>query len=321
MANNTFDRLDNLRLYSGRGLQNNKTMRLRHIEIFHAIYTRGSITSAARSLNVSQPSVSKVLAHAESQLGYRLFDREKGKVVPTREAEILISNVMGAYSHIGEVRRIARNLGDMNAGLIRFASTPAFGVELVPAVIAAYLAEYPSNQFEIETLHHRQISRAIREHRIDLGLAFDPPPAAEIQLDRLASAKFVALTHESIDFGDKKRLSFADFSGHPFIALSERGPLGRLLASKLNSLELDLHTVATVETYQMAETLVAHGVGVCLLDEVTARSSKHDQTRSWPLEPELKFDIMGMRLASVSLPIIVQRFYQRLAVEVDHFLN
>jgi len=64
-------------------------MRLRQIEVFHAIYTSGSMTNAARLLNVSQPSVSKVLAHAEQQLGYALFDRVKGKLVATPEADRL----------------------------------------------------------------------------------------------------------------------------------------------------------------------------------------------------------------------------------------
>jgi DNA-binding transcriptional LysR family regulator len=57
-------------------------MRLRHIEIFHAVYTTGSITNAAKLLYVSQPSVSKVLAHAELQLGFQLFKRAKGKLIP-----------------------------------------------------------------------------------------------------------------------------------------------------------------------------------------------------------------------------------------------
>ncbi|MXW73773.1 MAG: LysR family transcriptional regulator, partial [Chromatiales bacterium] len=48
-------------------------MRLRHAEVFHAVYSSGSITAAARVLNVTQPSVSKVLAHAEQVLGYALF--------------------------------------------------------------------------------------------------------------------------------------------------------------------------------------------------------------------------------------------------------
>ena len=65
-------------------------MRLRHIEIFHAIYTTGSITNAAKILHVSQPSVSKVLSHAEMQLGFKLFERVKGRLVPTEEAEMML---------------------------------------------------------------------------------------------------------------------------------------------------------------------------------------------------------------------------------------
>ena len=80
-------------------------MRLRHIEVFHAVYTCGSITAAAKMLNVSQPSVSKVLAHAEQQLGFALFDRLKGKIIPTQEAERLITHVTDAYENINELRK------------------------------------------------------------------------------------------------------------------------------------------------------------------------------------------------------------------------
>ena len=44
-------------------------MRFRQIEVFHAVYTTGSISAAARALHVSQPSVSKVLHHTQYQLG------------------------------------------------------------------------------------------------------------------------------------------------------------------------------------------------------------------------------------------------------------
>lgn len=50
-------------------------MRLRHIEVFQAIVQTGSISAAARLLNVSQPNISRVLNHAEQQLGFALFER------------------------------------------------------------------------------------------------------------------------------------------------------------------------------------------------------------------------------------------------------
>ncbi|HET7663085.1 MAG TPA: LysR family transcriptional regulator, partial [Rhodanobacteraceae bacterium] len=58
-------------------------MRLRYIELFHAILTTGSLTGAAKLLNISQPAASKALQHAESQLGFALFSRVRGRLQPT----------------------------------------------------------------------------------------------------------------------------------------------------------------------------------------------------------------------------------------------
>ena len=49
-------------------------MKLRQIEIFNAVYAQGSISGAARALNVAQPTVSKILKHTEDTLGFLLFD-------------------------------------------------------------------------------------------------------------------------------------------------------------------------------------------------------------------------------------------------------
>jgi DNA-binding transcriptional LysR family regulator len=85
-------------------------MRLRHIELFHAIYTTGSITNAAKMLHISQPSVSKVLTHAELQLGFHLFERIKGKLIPTKEAEILFGEVDKIYQQISSIKNTTRNI-------------------------------------------------------------------------------------------------------------------------------------------------------------------------------------------------------------------
>ena len=50
-------------------------MRLRHIEVFNAVMLTGSVSAAARMINVTQPAVSRTLQHAELQLGFALFQR------------------------------------------------------------------------------------------------------------------------------------------------------------------------------------------------------------------------------------------------------
>lgn len=45
-------------------------MKLRHLEIFYAVMTCGSLSRAAESLNISQPAASKALKSAELKLGF-----------------------------------------------------------------------------------------------------------------------------------------------------------------------------------------------------------------------------------------------------------
>ena len=296
-------------------------MRLRHIEVFHAVYTSGSITGAARLLNVSQPSVSKVLAHAEQQLGFLLFDRQKGKIVPTREAERLFVHVKEAYNNITELRRVSKNLGAAEFGLIRLATTPAFGIDLIPAAIASYLELHPDTQFRMESLHQHQIVRALNEMRVDFGLVFDPPPCQGIIINHLATAEFVAITRDSLEFASKSKLRLEDIAAKPFIKLSSRSPLGQLLDNHIAKNGINLNTVATVETYQMAKSLVAHGAGVSLIDEVTARSSGHENVVARRLDPHLKFNIALMHAEADPMSVVTQQFVDHLKIELNRFLS
>jgi DNA-binding transcriptional LysR family regulator len=296
-------------------------MRLRHIEVFHAVYTCGSITGAAKLLNVSQPSISKVLAHAEQQLGFHLFDRHKGKITPTREAERLIDHVNHAYRNINELRRVSKNLGSAETGVVRVAVTPALGVDVVPSAIASYLAEPPDTMFEIETLHQHQVVRALRELRIDFGIVFSPPATQGIKIDHLATGEFVALTDGSQGLSGQSKLTLEDLNGKRFVNLSARSPLGQLLATRIETSNIELRTVANVETYQMAKALVAHGAGTALVDEVTARSSGHDNVVTRYLDPPLHFDISIMHTVADPLSIVTQRFIKHLKTELGRFLQ
>jgi DNA-binding transcriptional LysR family regulator len=296
-------------------------MRLRHIEVFHAVYTSGSITGAAKLLNVSQPSISKVLAHAEQQLGFALFERHKGRIVPTREADRLIENVNDVYRDINELRRVSKNLGSAESGVVRFAMTPALGIDVIPSAIASYLALHPDTMFEVETLHQHQVVRALREMRVDFGVVFSPPVSPGIRIDHLAKAEFVVIANKSLGPAKSGKLTIQDLKGMDFVNLNVRSPLGQILATRIESSDIRLHTVANVETYQMAKALVAHGAGVALIDEITARSSGHDQVEAFYLDPPLPFEIAILHTVSDPFSVITQRFIRHLKTEINAFLE
>ncbi len=295
-------------------------MRLRQIEVFHAIYTTGSTTSAATLLNVSQPSISKVLAHAEQQLGYRLFDRVKGKLYPTPEAHQLIIHVKTVYKDVDRLRHVATNIKSAGAGRVRVAGAPAFGLEIIPRAIASFQRQHPDTVFEIETLHFDEIGDALRESRIDIGLAFNPTESPGIGQQQLASGRFVVLAPEHETFDGKTDLTAADLVDLPFIALNSRGPLGQALSDYLAVCGVELNVVAWSETYHVATALVALGVGVTIADDVTARSGPTANIRRHRLRPTLKFKIAALHLESMPLSVGASRFAKHLGQVLRQFL-
>lgn len=98
-------------------------MRLRQIEVFYAIMSTGSLRRAAEVLHVSQPAASKVLRYAEQSLGFALFERTGGRLVPTREARIMLPHVNTIFEKISDLKRLTetcvmRGMGMLSASAV-----------------------------------------------------------------------------------------------------------------------------------------------------------------------------------------------------------
>jgi DNA-binding transcriptional LysR family regulator len=94
-------------------------MNLRQMEVFRAVMLTGSVSAAAELLHVSQPAVSKVLAHAQRQSGLLLFERIKGRLAATPEAQALYAEVETLWRGVEKVRDVSRELASPRAGTLR----------------------------------------------------------------------------------------------------------------------------------------------------------------------------------------------------------
>ena len=150
-------------------------MRLRHIEVFNAIMLTGSVSAAARLINVTQPAVSRILQHAELQLGFVLFQRSKGRLLPTPEALSLYPHIERLFAQLDDVQRLAANLkaGD-SAKELRILTVPALSYEILPHAIKLFRVKHPDVALSIKALHSPQIVAALVLQDSDVGFLFSP---------------------------------------------------------------------------------------------------------------------------------------------------
>ncbi|MEX2742207.1 LysR family transcriptional regulator [Rhizobium mongolense] len=105
---------------------------LRHIEVFHAVMTTGSVTGAADMLKTSQPTVSRELARFEYLIQIKLFERIRGRLRPTAHALQLFEEVQRAYFGLDRIVRTATSLRRFEQGQLSIVCLPVFSQSLLP---------------------------------------------------------------------------------------------------------------------------------------------------------------------------------------------
>ncbi|MBK8374190.1 LysR family transcriptional regulator [Sphingorhabdus sp.] len=271
-------------------------MRLRQIEVFHAVYANGSISAAARGLNVSQPAVSKVLRHTETQLGIRLFDLVRGRLVPTDEAHALFREVDEVFGRIASLQITANNLRNAGAGHLRIGVAPSLGLEIAPAAISAFRKKFPSVTFDIKTLHHNDVLRALYERECDLAIGYDPPDHPRLKSRKLSAAQLYLIARPGHFPSVSETLDIAELSGLEIVSVNGSGPIGDLVETALEKAQVEVREIISVGTYYIAAALVRFGSGVAIVDEFTARSMVSHGLDTIEISPEMRFGVHAIWL-------------------------
>ena len=79
--------------------------RFRQYQAFHAIIETGTVTGAAEALGISQPGISNLISQLERQTKLKLFERQRGRLMPTPEAAVLyqeVDTVVRGLDHVSQ---------------------------------------------------------------------------------------------------------------------------------------------------------------------------------------------------------------------------
>ncbi|HYD99980.1 MAG TPA: LysR substrate-binding domain-containing protein [Alphaproteobacteria bacterium] len=293
-------------------------MRLRHIEVLHATMLTGTVSAAAKLLNVSQPAVTKVLHHAEDQLGIKFFQRIKGRLYPTPEGLALYHEARKIYSELEDMKRLARNLRDGRSGHLRIAASPALTIDMIPLAIGRFLQHHPDVTLEVETHHYKDLVNAVLVQEVDLGFAFDAAPHPGLEIEALAEGDFVGILPVALAADRRGPLPLDAFNAQRFIGLRSEDPLGATLRARAQMAGVALSPQIEVKTNRIALCLVGNGAGAAIVDQYTAAAGSPDAVSVFALEDPIRFRIHAIRAQHRPPSVIAQHFTREfVAVEAE----
>lgn len=118
--------------------------------LFHTVVARGSLSGAARELNLSLPAVSKRLAQLEAGLGVRLLNRTTRKMTLTGEGEEYLRAANRILADIAALEESMTAARSVPSGLLRVNSALGFGRMHLGPAISDFTLAYPQVQVQLE---------------------------------------------------------------------------------------------------------------------------------------------------------------------------
>ncbi|MDK9740525.1 LysR family transcriptional regulator [Vibrio sp. B516a] len=267
-------------------------MNLRQLEVFYAIMQAGTVSGAARLLHVSQPNVTRVLAHTEQQLSFALFERVKGRLVPTQEAKALLPEAEKVYQQLGQFRSLTNKVKQGTQHL-RVGAPPVLAAHLLAPTVALLSKEH-SISFELLTANRDELCSGLLKHELDVAIAFgeETPPA--IMGHVLLKENLALIAPKSAAIPAEKTVILEELISHdlPIIGLDSRDPLGLLLHQTLSARDEHYQHAITVRSHSAAAELVKNEAGFAIVDPWTAKQYRQDNAVSvHALEPNMSFSV------------------------------
>ena len=277
----------------------------RHIEVFYHVYNEGSLTRAAKILNVSQPLISKTLAYAEHKLKLKLFVRHARRLSPTPEADLLFKHAAAVNKEISKFNNIADNLVKNPSSTINIGCTPSLGLGLLPQLLNQYLKQGLGTKFNVVNLQSLDLEEQLKELTFDLIICFNPEDSELFQKTRLLQGSLVLIAPAN-NAPEGKTFKLSQIENQPFIKVKnlKTGSSKRNLDHYLDNAGVQVNWIAETETIQVAKAMVEQGAGYAIIDDFSAKvyGSRISVHR---LEPKIQYDISMVN--NKEKPLSVQR--------------
>ena len=206
-------------------------MNTRHAQLVLAVVREGSFTAAAKSMFITQPTLSHQIRQIEEQLGSPIFIRSKTSVELTPAGQVYVQ----AARRILQIEtQMNESLGALNGtyeGVLHLGLPDQRADELLPQVLADFYALYPSVRIEAITAPHPELERMLLGGELNMALSSGEAENTLLEYQLIASDAVVLLASKKTDLAQRipsgSTISLHECAGERFVL-----PTGNLFFSR-----------------------------------------------------------------------------------------
>ena len=260
------------------------------LRAFAEIMRTGSATAAGRAIGLSQPAVSRLIAQMEEQIGFELFYRDKGRLVPTKDGSMLIDEVELALAGLSRVDALIRDISTHATGEIRIIAPPSFAEGLLPGLVASFLERFPRIRVSIDSRSVATTKTMLVTRVVDCAFMRLPLNRDDLIAETVMRCGSVCVLREDHPLAALPSLDPVAIGDTPIVTLGSGSVLGREIDQLFREHHRRQNVIVECHTTSAACAMARNGIGIAIANEVLARAYVQPPLTTRPLVPGMRHE-------------------------------
>lgn len=191
------------------------------LEYIVAVERYGNFRLAAKSCFVTQPTLSMQIQKLEDELGVMIFDRSRQPISPTPIGEKIIAQSRSVLRETAAITELINREQQRVEGELRVAIIPTLAPYLLPLFLQNFTSSYPGVTLHVEESKTDDITRALRQNQLDVGILVTPLGEDLLRELPLFQEPFYVYASESSELAPKKEVVEEDLKSQGLLLLTE----------------------------------------------------------------------------------------------------
>jgi DNA-binding transcriptional LysR family regulator len=228
---------------------------------FLSVLKEGSLSGAARTLGMTQPTVGRHIAALEGALGVVLFTRSQVGLIPTEVALALRTHAEAMESTAASLERTAMSHGEGVRGVVRVSASDVISVEVLPPIVARLRAQHPN--LTVELVLTDRVQDLLRRE-VDIAVRMMRPDQEQLVAQRIGEIELGLFAHK--DYLDKQGepRDLNELAAHSVIGYDQPSAFVRKAEKSVKGFTRNMFSVRTDNNLaQLALIRCGAGIGVC----------------------------------------------------------
>lgn len=239
---------------------------LRQLKAFVTAADYGSFTRAAEALNLTQSALSGLMKELEHNLGLKLFDRTTRQLHLSEAGGHLLPQARRILNELSAFGSEVRHLKSSSFGQVRIAVSQQLAASALPALLAAFIRQYPEIQVSLIDCSVEQVLQRVQDNEADFGIGPERSHGSDIDSQTFFTLPFFVVLPPQHPAARQPSVRWSQLAGESLITLSSpftdrlAAGLPEAAADHINHPEYRVNFLSTA----LAMTKAGLGLTFCL---------------------------------------------------------